>query len=97
MPTGASLNNLLGCLGPSVCVVWCLLVSVGVCLLLSRIVPRYVEEVIVIMWVKCMYVYRVWMNVREFWSVQALYVATNALYWKFFKRQNSTHLTLLKY
>ena len=27
-------------------------------------------------------------------SVQALYVAKNALYWKFFKRRNSTHLTL---
>ena len=52
--------------------------SVGFCccLMLSRIVPRYVEEVIVIIWVKCMYVDRVWMNVREFWSVQALYVAT---------------------
>ena len=31
-----------------------------------------------IIWVKCMYVYKVWMNVREFWSVQASYVATNA-------------------
>ena len=50
-----------------------------------------------IIWVKCMYVYKVWMNVREFWSVQALYVATNALYWKFFKRQNSTHLIRLKH
>ena len=44
-----------------------------------------------------MYVYGVWMNLREFWSVQALYVATNALYWKFFKRQISTHLILLKH
>ena len=26
-----------------------------------------------------------------------MFVATNALYWKFFKRQNSTHLTLLKH
>ena len=76
-----------------------LLVSFGVCwcLLLSRIVPRYVKEVIVIIWVKCMYVYRVWMNVREFLSVQALYVATNALYWKFFKRQNSAHLPVWKH
>ena len=47
-----------------------------------------------IIWVKCMYVYRVWMNVKEFWRVQALYVATNALYWKFFKRQNSMHQNL---
>jgi len=51
----------------------------------------------VIIWVKCMYVYKVWMNVREFWSVQALYVTTNALYWKFLEMQNSMHLTLLKH
>ena len=50
-----------------------------------------------IIWVKCMYVYKVWMNVREFWSVQALYVTTNALYWKFLEMQNSMHLTLLKH
>ena len=50
-----------------------------------------------IIWVKCVYVYKVWMNVREFWSVQALYVTTNALYWKFLEMQNSMHLTLLKH
>ena len=50
-----------------------------------------------IIWVKCMYVYKVWMNVREFWSVQALYVTTNALYWKFLEMQNSMQLTLLKH
>ena len=44
-----------------------------------------------------MYVYGVWMCVRVFWSVQALYGAENALYWKCLKRQNSTHLTLLKH
>ena len=48
-------------------------------------------------WVKCMYVYGVWMHIRVFWSVQALYGATNALYWKCFKRQNSTHLTPVKH
>ena len=32
----------------------------------------------------------------EFWSVHALYGAANALYWKCLKRQNFTHLTLLK-
>ena len=48
-------------------------------------------------WVKCMYVYGVWMCVRVFWSVQALYGAVNALYWKCLKRQNSTHLTPLKH
>ena len=34
---------------------------------------------------------------RVFWSVQALYGAANALYWKCFKRQNSTHLKPLKH
>ena len=48
------------------------------------------------LWVKCMYVYGVWMCFRVFWSVQALYGAANALYWKSFERQNSKHLTLLK-
>ena len=48
-------------------------------------------------WVKCMYVYGVWMCVRVFWSVQALYGAANALCCKFFKRQNSTYLTCLKH
>ena len=40
-------------------------------------------------------VYWVWMCVRVFWSAQALYGATNALYWKCINRQNSAHLTLL--
>ena len=48
-------------------------------------------------WVKCMYVYGVWMCVRVFWSAQALYGETNALYRKCIKRQNSMHLTLLKH
>ena len=37
------------------------------------------------------------MCVRVFWSAQALHGETNALYWKCIKRQNSTHLTLLKH
>merc|ERR1712155_222674 len=44
-----------------------------------------------------MYVYGVWVPPREHLSVQALYGATNASYWKCFKRQNSTHLTPLKH
>ena len=48
-------------------------------------------------WVKCMYVYGVWMCVRVFWSAQALHGETNALYRKCIKRQNSMHLTLLKH
>ena len=52
MPFNVSLNShtssncLLGCLGLSLGVCWCLL--------LSWFVPRYLEEVIVSMWVKCM-------------------------------------------
>ena len=80
-------------------VCWCRLVSVGFCwcLFLSWIVLRYLEEVIVNIWVKCMYVYGVWMCVRVFWSAQALHGETNALYRKCIKRQNSMHLTLLKH
>ena len=48
-------------------------------------------------WVKCMYVYGVWMCVREFWSVHALYGAAIALYWKISEGQNSTHLVFLKH
>ena len=87
--SNTSSNCLLRCLGLSLVVWWCLL--------LSWIVLRYLEEVIVSIWVKCMYVYGVWMCVRVFWSVQALYGAVNALYWKCLKRQNSTHLTPLKH
>ena len=48
-------------------------------------------------WVKCMYVHGVWMCFRVFWSFQALFGAANAINWKCFKRQNSTHLKLLKH
>ena len=44
-----------------------------------------------------MYIYGNWMHIRVFWSVQALHGATNALYWKCFKRQNSTHMTPVKH
>ena len=48
-------------------------------------------------WVLVMDVFKVWVPPREHLSVQALYGATNASYWKCFKRQNSTHLTPLKH
>ena len=92
MSRHTSLNNLLGCLGPSLGVCWFLLVSVVV--LNCPEIPR---GGIVSIWVKCMYVYGVWMCVRELWSFHALYGAANALYWKCLKRQNSTYLTLLKH
>ena len=38
-----------------------------------------------------------WMHLRVYMSVQAMYGAGNALYWNDSERQNSMHLTLLKY
>ena len=40
---------------------------------------------------------KVSVHLRVFLSVQALYGEANALFWKSFKRQNSSHLTLLKH
>ena len=92
MSRHTSLNNLLGCLGPSLGVCWFLLVSVVV--LNYPEIPggadcEHMGEVYV-----C---FGVWMCVRVFWSAQALSGATNALHWKCLKSQNSTHLTLLKH
>ena len=44
-----------------------------------------------------MNVIKVWVPPREYLSVQALYDAANALYWKISERQNSTHLAFLKH
>ena len=46
---------------------------------------------------KSMYVCEAWMRLRVYMSVQAMYGAGNALYWNDSERQNSMHLTLLKY
>ena len=43
-----------------------------------------------------MNVIKVWVPPREYLSVQALYDAANALYWKISERQNSTHMAFLK-
>ena len=42
-----------------------------------------------------MYVLEVWMRLRVFMSVWALYGEAKAPYWKTIKRPNSSHLTLL--
>ena len=42
-------------------------------------------------------VIKVWVPLREYLSVQALYDAANALYWKISERRNSTHLAFLKH
>ena len=44
-----------------------------------------------------MEVVKVWVPVTEHLSVQALYDAAIALYWKISERQNSTHLAFLKH
>ena len=41
-------------------------------------------------------VIKVWVPLREYLSVQALYDAAIALHWKISERQNSTHLAFLK-
>ena len=46
---------------------------------------------------KSMYVCWDWMCLRVYMSVQAMYGAGNALYWNDSERQNSMHMTLLKY
>ena len=46
---------------------------------------------------KSMYVCGVWMRLRVYMSVQAMHGAGHALYWNDSERQNSMHLTLLKY
>ena len=68
-------------------VCWCSLVSVGVCCCpeVSRDTWRSCESI----WVKCMYVCRVWMRLWVYRSVKALNGAANALYWKISERQNS--------
>ena len=42
-------------------------------------------------------VIKVWVPLREYLSVQALYDAANALYWKISERRNSTHLAFFKH
>ena len=42
-------------------------------------------------------VFKVWVPPREHLSIQALFGAAIALYWKIFERQNSMHLAFLKH
>ena len=95
-----------GCVAAPVDIEWHLLESVGVfwCLTASFSVLWCLEmwggclaSFWKGIWVLVMDVFKVWVPPREHLSVQALYGATNALYWKCFKRQNSTHLTPLKH
>ena len=95
-----------GCVAVQVDIKWHLLVSFGVwwCLMVPVSVSCCLE-----MWGGClrsfskgiwalfMGVCKVSVHLRVYLSVQALYGTANALYWKSFVRQNSTHLTLLKY
>ena len=82
---------------------WCLLVSFGVWRFLFSVLwclemrggclRSYSKDI----WVLFMNVIKVWVPPREYLSVQALYDAANALYWKISERQNSTHLAFLKH
>ena len=82
---------------------WCLLVSFGAwrrlfsvlwCLEMRGGCLRIYSKCL---WVLFMDVIKVWVPLREYLSVQALYDAANALYWKISERRNSTHLAFLKH
>ena len=82
---------------------WCVLLSFGVwrrrrsvlwCLeMRGGCLRSYSKDI----WVLFMNVIKVWVPPREYLSVQALYDAANALYWKISERQNSTQLAFLKH
>ena len=48
-------------------------------------------------WVLFIDLFKVWMHIRVYRRVQALYCVANALYWKSSERQSFTHLTVLKH
>ena len=82
---------------------WCLLVSFGAwrrlfsvlwCLEMRGGCLRIYSKCL---WVLFMDMIKVWVPLREYLSVQALYDAANALYWKISERRNSTHLAFLKH
>ena len=82
---------------------WCLLVSFGAwrrlfsvlwCLEMRGGCLRIYSKCL---WVLFMDVIKFWVPLREYLSVQALYDAANALYWKISERQNSTHLAFFKH
>ena len=95
-----------GCVAAHVDIEWHLLVPVGVfwCLTASFSVLWCLEmrggclrSFSKDIWVLFMDVVKVWVPPREHLSVQALYDAAIALYWKISERQNSTHLAFLKH
>ena len=59
---------------------------------------RRVSEDLLKVFMSAVYdVIKFWVPLREYLSVQALYDAANALYWKISERRNSTHLAFLKH
>ena len=95
-----------GCVAAHVDIEWHLLVPVGVfwCLTASFSVLWFLEmrggclrSFSKDIWVLFMDVVKVWVPLREYLSVQALYDAAIALHWKISERQNSTHLAFLKH
>ena len=80
----------------SIFVCWCLMTSFTVlcCLQMSEGCLRSFSRGI---WVLLIDLFKVWMRIRVYGSAQALYCVANTLYWKSFKRQIFTHLTVLKH
>ena len=78
---------------------WRLMVSDDVlyCPLLSSDVKRVSKKFSGGIWVMFIDLFKDWLHIRVYRSVQALYCVANALYWKSFKRQIFTHLTVLKH
>ena len=80
----------------SIFVCWCLMTSFTVlcCLQMSEGCLRSFSRGI---WVLLIDLFKLWMHIRVYGSAQALYCVANTLYWKSFKRQIFTHLTVLKH
>ena len=79
-------NGVCWCLMTSFTVLWCLQMSEGCLRSFSRGI-----------WVLLIDLFKVWMRIRVYRSVQALYCVPYALYWKSSERQIFTHLTVLKH
>ena len=88
-----SAKNFFGCLETSVGVVWCLL--------LSKIAPRYLEEVCESMRVKCVYSCGLWMRLRVYtvfvFECAALLWCSKCSIFEKLRKAKFTHLALFKY
>ena len=99
-------KTIWGCVAVQADIGWHLLVSIGVfrCLTASfsvlwclKMWGGCLRSFSKGIWVLFMDVFKVWVPLREHLSVQALYGAAIAFYWKISKRQNSTHSAFVKH